>query len=91
MRIRFLDSCVTSEGLFGVGQVCDLSDEMAAGFIAAGHARRVPAEVEEATAPPAPPAEVEEATAPPAPPAEVEEATAPPAPEAAVTRKKGRS
>lgn len=54
MRIRFLDSCVTSEGTFGVGQVHDLSDEVAAGFVAVGLARPVPAEVEEATAPPAP-------------------------------------
>lgn len=55
MRVRFKDSCVTSEGLFGVGQIHDLPADLAAGFIAAGHAQREDAgEVEEATAPDAP-------------------------------------
>lgn len=55
MRIRFLDSCVTSEGLFGVGQIHDLPADLAAGFVSAGHAERViDGDVEEATAPGAP-------------------------------------
>ncbi len=54
MRIRFLDSCITSEGLLSVGQIYDLSEGLAAGFITAGHAERVSEKVEEATAPAAP-------------------------------------
>lgn len=49
MRIRFLNSCMSSEGVFTARREYELSDELAAGFITAGHA--VAAEVtEEATA-----------------------------------------
>lgn len=54
MRIRFLDSIITSDGAITVGQIHDLPKELADGFIAAGHAVRVVEEVEEATAPAAP-------------------------------------
>lgn len=54
MRIRFIDSCVSDAGMFGVGQVHDLPEELATGFVKAGLARSVPAVVEEATAPAAP-------------------------------------
>ena len=55
MRIRFLDSVITEDGPISVGHVRDLPDELAQGFIAAGHAvRDVEAVVEEATAKPAP-------------------------------------
>lgn len=54
MRIRFLDSIITEDGPIPVGHVRDLSDELAAGFIASGHAVRVAQDVEEATAPKAP-------------------------------------
>ncbi len=55
MRIRFLDSIITEDGPIPVGQVREVPDELAAGFIASGHAVRVVAEaVEEATAPKAP-------------------------------------
>lgn len=54
MRIRFLDSVITEDGPISVGHVRDLPEELAAGFIAAGHALRVVDDVEEATAPRAP-------------------------------------
>lgn len=53
MQIRFLDSVITDDGVIGVNQVREFSDDEAAGFIAAGHAVRV-VEAEEATAPVAP-------------------------------------
>lgn len=57
MRIRFLDSVITEDGPISVGHVRDFPEELAAGFIAAGHAVRVVDDVdgvEQATAPRAP-------------------------------------
>lgn len=55
MRIRFLDSVITEDGPISVGHVRDFPEELADGFIKAGHAVRVvESEVEQATAKPAP-------------------------------------
>jgi len=52
MRIRFLDSVITEDGPISVGHVRDFPEELAHGFIKAGHAVRE--SVEQATAKPAP-------------------------------------
>ena len=54
MRIRFRDTIITEDGPIAVGHVRDFPDEVAQGFIAAGHAVRFIEDVEEATAPKAP-------------------------------------
>jgi hypothetical protein len=38
MKIRFLTSCMSSEGVFTASREYEMGDELAAGFIAAGHA-----------------------------------------------------
>jgi hypothetical protein len=48
MKIRFLNSCMSAEGMFTAGREYVLSDALAAGFIAAGHAVK---SIEEATVP----------------------------------------
>jgi hypothetical protein len=54
MRIRFLDSVITEDGPISVGHVRDFPEELAHGFIKAGHAVRDVESVEQATAKPAP-------------------------------------
>jgi len=50
MRVKFLNSCVTDGPAYNANTEYELEDEMAAGFIAAGHAVAVD-DVEEAILP----------------------------------------